>query len=130
MALQKSGFLTGIDAIVPIPLHSKRQRKRGYNQSAVLAQGIANITGIAILENAVIRAVNTKTQTRKNKEERAQNVQGIFEVAVPSQLDGKHILILDDVITTGATCISCAETILRQSNAKSISFASIALAQR
>ena len=130
VALQKSGFLTGIDAIVPIPLHPKRQRKRGYNQSAVLAQGIANITGIAILENAVIRAVNTKTQTRKNKEERAQNVQGIFEVAVPSQLDGKHILILDDVITTGATCISCAETILHHSNAKSISFASIALAQR
>lgn len=130
VALQNSGFLSDIDAIVPIPLHRKRERKRGYNQSAVLAQGIANVTHIEILDKAVIRAVYTQTQTRKSKEERAKNVQGIFEINDASQLEGKHILILDDVITTGATCISCAETILRQSNAKAISFASIALAQK
>lgn len=129
IALQQSGFLDDIDAIVPIPLHPKRQRKRGYNQSTIVAKGISNISNIEIFENAVIRAVYTNTQTRKNKEERAQNVKGIFEVSNASQINGKHVLILDDVITTGATCISCAETILKQSNVKSISFASVALAQ-
>ena len=128
--LQKSGFLSDIDAIVPIPLHHKRERKRGYNQSRILAEGISNVTNTAILDNAVIRAVHTQTQTRKSKEERAKNVEGIFEIRDASLLEGKHILILDDVITTGATCISCAETILRQSNVKAVSFASIALAQR
>ncbi|MCQ2959035.1 MAG: ComF family protein [Bacteroidales bacterium] len=126
--LRNSGFLSDIDAIVPIPLHPKRQRKRGYNQSQIIAQGISNITQIAIFDKAVIRAVNTKTQTKKNKNERAKNVRDIFEVADASLLDGKHILILDDVITTGATCISCAETILKNSNVKAVSFASIALA--
>lgn len=126
--LQESGFLDDIDAIVPIPLHPKRQRKRGYNQSQMIAKGIANITKTPIITNAVIRAVYTNTQTRKNKEERAENVQGIFEVIDNKALENKHILILDDVITTGATCISCAETILQNSNVKAVSFASVALA--
>ena len=126
--LQKSGFLDDIDAIVPIPLHPKRERKRGYNQSRILAQGITNVTHIEILDTAVIRTVYTNTQTKKNKDERSQNVQGIFKVNNASILEGKHILILDDVITTGATCISCGETILKNSKVKAISFASIALA--
>lgn len=126
--LQKSGFLDDIDGIVPIPLHPKRQRKRGYNQSEMIAQGIANITHIPIYDSAVIRVVNTKTQTKKSKNERAKNVQDIFQVADKNILENKHILILDDVITTGATCVSCAETILKNSNGSSISFASIALA--
>ena len=126
--LQESGFLDGIDAIVPIPLHPKRQRKRGYNQSQMIAEGIANITKTPIITDAVIRKIYTNTQTRKNKEERAENVQGIFEVIDNKALENKHILILDDVITTGATCVSCAETILQNSNVKYVSFASIALA--
>ena len=128
IALQNSGFLDGIDAIVPVPLHPRRERKRGYNQSSVLAHGIANITHIDVIDGAVIRKVHTKTQTRKNKEERLQNVQGIFLVANPALLENKHVLILDDVITTGATCLSCAETVLKESNVKAISIASIALA--
>ncbi len=128
IALQNSGFLDGIDAIVPVPLHPRRERKRGYNQSSVLAHGIANIAHIEVLDGAVIRRVYTKTQTRKNKEERRQNVQGIFSVANPALLENKHVLILDDVITTGATCLSCAETVLKESNVKAISIASIALA--
>ncbi len=126
--LQKSGFLDDIDAIVPIPLHPKRERKRGYNQSRILAQGIANVTHTEILDTTVIRTVYTNTQTKKNKDERSQNVQGIFKVNNAEILEGKHILILDDVITTGATCISCAETIIKNSNVRAISFASIALA--
>lgn len=126
--LQKSGFLDGIDVIVPIPLHRKREKKRGYNQSTVLARGIANITGVAILDTAVIRVVNTNTQTRKSKTERAKNVQDIFQVSNANALKNKNILIIDDVITTGATCVSCAKTILQNAEVASISFASIALA--
>ena len=126
--LKSSGFLDDIDAIVPIPLHPRRQRKRGYNQSRIIAEGISHITEIPIIDNAVVRSVYTKTQTRKNKDERAKNVQGIFEVVDVKTLENKHILILDDVITTGATCVSCAETILKQSSVKNVSFASIALA--
>ncbi|MBO4778832.1 MAG: ComF family protein [Bacteroidales bacterium] len=126
--LQESGFLDDIDAIVPIPLHPKRQRKRGYNQSQKIAEGISNITKTPIIADAIIRKIYTNTQTRKNKEERAENVQGIFEVINDKAFENKHILILDDVITTGATCISCAEMILQNSNVKSISFASVALA--
>ncbi|MBR4349943.1 MAG: ComF family protein [Bacteroidales bacterium] len=126
--LQESGFLDDIDAIVPIPLHPKRQRKRGYNQSQMIAEGISNITKTPIITDAVIRKIYTNTQTRKNKDERAKNVQGIFEVTDNKALENKHILIIDDVITTGATCISCAETILKQSNVKAVSFASVALA--
>jgi ComF family protein len=125
--LLKSGFLDGIDAIVPVPLHNKRERNRGYNQSQIIAQGIANISKIEVLDSAVIRTVNTQTQTKKSKEERKQNVANIFEVANLDQLQGKHILILDDVITTGATCISCAETILEQGFVKEISIASIGI---
>ncbi len=127
--LQKTGFLDDIDCIVPIPLHPKRQRKRGYNQSFVLAQGISNITNVAICDTAVIRVINTKTQTKKNKDDRARNVKDIFQVIDKELLENKHILILDDVITTGATCISCAETILKNTNCSAISFASIALAK-
>jgi predicted amidophosphoribosyltransferase len=94
----------------------------------MIAEGIANITKTPIITDAVIRKIYTNTQTRKNKEERAENVQGIVEVVDCNVLENKHILILDDVITTGATCISCAETILKQSNVKSVSFASVALA--
>ena len=126
--LQESGFLDDIDAIVPIPLHPKRQRKRGYNQSQKIAEGISNITKTPIIADAIIRKIHTNTQTRKNKEERAENVQGIFEVINDKAFENKNILILDDVITTGATCISCAEMILQNSNVKSISFASVALA--
>lgn len=126
--LKKSGFLNDIDAIVPIPLHDKRLRIRGYNQSEIIAKGISNVSEIQIIDKSVIRAKNTKTQTKKSKEERLKNVQDIFQVIDAQILENKHILILDDVITTGATCISCAETIIKNSNVKAVSFASIALA--
>lgn len=126
--LQKSGFLSDVDALVPIPLHPRRERRRGYNQSEIIAQGISRVTGIPVLSDAVIRSIHTKTQTKKNKTERAKNVSGIFSVVDAAVLEGKHIVIVDDVITTGATCISCAETILQNAHTKGISFVSIALA--
>lgn len=127
--LKSTDFMNNIDCIVPVPLHTKRKQARGYNQSEILAQGIANITSLSLCVNAVERSVNTETQTKKNKEERKQNVANIFTVTNPHLLQGKHILLLDDVITTGATTISCAETIFNQVENVRISIAGVALAQ-
>jgi len=125
--LQKSGFLNSIDYIVPIPLHKKRQKKRGYNQSECIAQGLSKQTGIPCLSNIIIRTVHTQTQTKKSKEERLANVQNIFSVVNPHAIENKHILVLDDVITTGATCISCANTIIAAQASCKVSIVSLGL---
>ncbi len=106
--LQPDGFFEGIDRIVPIPLNKVRARKRGYNQSECLALGISRRTGIPVDTRSVVRWRNNPTQTRKNKVERLENVRDVFAVAHPESLRGAHILIIDDVLTTGATTNSCA----------------------
>jgi len=108
-----SGFFSGIEAIVPVPLHSRKERKRGYNQCMYLAEGISHVTGIKVMGRAVERKVNTKTQTHLNKDERWENVQNIF-AANPSDTflsTCHHILLIDDVVTTGSTLISLAHAI-------------------
>lgn len=107
-----TGFFDTIDAIQPIPLHPNRQNIRGYNQSERLAQGIAEVTGLPIV-NLVRRRKDNVSQTQFEHEERRKNAEGIFE-ALPlpaGQCLPQHILIIDDVITTGATCISCAQAL-------------------
>lgn len=101
-------FFTGIDVIIPVPLHKKKQRLRGYNQSEWIAQGVSAATGIPIDIQSVLRSKNTETQTRKTTFERWENVAQIFTLQHPEQLTGKHILIIDDVLTTGATTVACA----------------------
>lgn len=98
----------GIDYLIPVPLHPKREKQRGYNQSLMIAKGINEVTGIPIGDKYLIRAVNTATQTKKSAEERYKNVKDIFEVRFPEELEGKHVLLIDDVLTTGATLESCA----------------------
>jgi ComF family protein len=98
----------GIDYLIPVPLHPKREKKRGYNQSLMIAKGIHEVTGIAIGDKYLIRAINTATQTKKSAEERYKNVKDIFEVRFAEELKGKHVLLIDDVLTTGATLESCA----------------------
>ena len=98
----------GIDYLIPVPLHPKRERERGYNQSMMIAQGIAEETGIPIGDGFLFRSVNTATQTHKSKDERWQNVKDIFEVRHAEQLEGKYVLLIDDVLTTGATLEACA----------------------
>lgn len=97
-----------IDYLIPVPLHPKRERKRGYNQSMMIAEGISEVTGIAIGKDFLVRSVNTSTQTHKSKEERWQNVKDIFELCHANQLEGKYVLLIDDVLTTGATLEACA----------------------
>ena len=109
----ESDFFNDIDAIVPVPLHSRKERKRGYNQCKYLAEGLSEVTGIKVIDHEVVRTVNTKTQTHLNKDERWENVQDIFTVNRRSKVIPacRHILIIDDVVTTGSTLISLAKAI-------------------
>ena len=107
-SIKEAPLFQGIDYLVPVPLHPKREKERGYNQSVMIAQGITEKTGIPIGKGFLVRSVNTATQTHKSKEERWQNVKDIFEVQHAEQLEGKHVLLIDDVLTTGATLEACA----------------------
>ncbi len=114
----ESGFFEGIDAIIPIPLAPKREKERGYNQSLLIAQGISHLTHLPIIKDAVNRTIFHESQTHKNRAERQDNVEHVFSLSTHyhdpngqhpiSQLAGKHLLLIDDVCTTGATIISCA----------------------
>lgn len=96
-------FFDGIDLIVPVPLSRERYRKRGYNQSEQIANGVGEIADLPVVTDAVVREVDNVSQTRLAEQVRRLNVEGIFRVVRPEALDGRHLLIIDDVITTGAT---------------------------
>ena len=117
-SLKSSGFLDGIDFIVPVPLHKSKERTRGFNQSEIIAAGISEAAGLPIITNAVKRRLATSTQTKRSRIERWENVESIFALKNPDLLTGKHILLVDDVITTGATIESCVSEILKAEGAK------------
>ncbi|MEP2025055.1 phosphoribosyltransferase family protein, partial [Reichenbachiella sp.] len=100
-----------IDAIIPVPLHKSKQRKRGYNQSEVIARGLNKITGIKVINDAMIRTKNVSTQTKKGKVGRWQNVDSLYKIEKNKDIKGKRVLLLDDVITTGATIGTAAEVL-------------------
>ena len=126
-SLLQAPYYQGIDFIVPIPLHPKKEKIRGYNQSHVIAEGISEILNIPIAENCLVRRVFTDTQTKKSREDRWQNVKDIFEVKNPEKLKGKHVLLVDDVLTTGATLLSAGKSLLQVEGIK-ISVATAACA--
>ncbi|MBQ3999190.1 MAG: ComF family protein [Paludibacteraceae bacterium] len=109
LEMQYTGFWDGIDVIVPIPLHPRRLRSRGYNQSEYIARGISAVTGIPIDTTHVLRIRNTPQQAKLKAqgEGRKANVEGAFAVNHPEQLYRKHILVVDDLLTTGETMRSC-----------------------
>ena len=125
--LSQSGFFVGIDAIVPIPLAPKRQRQRGYNQSLEIAQGINEVTGLTILDKIVRRNLFEGSQTSRGRWERNENVENVFELIDTTAASGRHLLIVDDVVTTGATIIACAKELCKAGNVK-ISVLSLGLA--
>lgn len=125
--LSSSSFFEGVDAIIPIPLHPKRLRKRGYNQSEMLAEGISTVTGIPVWTDVLERNQFTETQTHKNQYERWMNVNEVFVCSNSQKLGRKHILIVDDVLTTGATLIACADVLKEVPDLK-ISVLTLALA--
>ena len=110
-SIKETPLFQGIDYLIPVPLHPKREKKRGYNQSLMIAKGINEVTGIAIGDKYLIRAVNTATQTKKSAEDRFKNVKDIFEARFANELENKHVLLIDDVLTTGSTLESCAHAL-------------------
>lgn len=117
-----------VEYIIPVPLHSARKARRGYNQSAVFAKGISMATNIPYSDELIIRHEYTETQTKKSRPERWQNVAGIFTITNPAILANKHLLLVDDVITTGATLEALGQSIINQVDNTKISIASIAYA--
>lgn len=122
-------FFEGIDAIIPIPLSKERQHWRGYNQSEKLAEGIAKVAGLPIWNNCIMRKANAQSQTRLSDIERQMNVMEVFDILTPEQLREKHLLLVDDVFTTGATLYACAKQ-LSEIDGVRISFMTLALARR
>lgn len=110
--LCEEGFFDGVDALIPVPLHKSRFRHRGYNQSQMLARGISECTGIPVWDDVVVRGVDNISQTHMTRPGRKENVQGIFQCVSPERLVGKHVMIVDDVITTGATIVSLVNSML------------------
>lgn len=117
------------DLIAPVPLHPRKQRLRGYNQSDGFAEGLSQILDIRWEPHLLSRTAHKKSQTKKNVLERLQSTEKLFEVAEPEHLRDKHLLIVDDVLTTGATLESCAEAAL-EAGAGKVSLATIAYASR
>lgn len=115
---EKSGFFDHLDAIVPVPLSPKRQRQRGYNQSELIAGGISEVTGLPIYNKVVKRSTFSESQTRLGRWERNENVEGAFQLADADTIRGKHLLVVDDVVTTGATVTACARELLKAGGVK------------
>lgn len=100
------------DLIIPIPLHPRKLRSRGYNQSKTIADGMASVLQLPVNTTQLIRKVPTTTQTKKTRFERSENMKAVFIVLEPDKLKDKHIILVDDVITTGATLESCGQVLL------------------
>ena len=116
------------DVVVPVPLHPKKEKQRGYNQSEWIARGISDYLGKPIENGNLIRLVYTNSQTRRRRFERWQNVEGIFGIKDPQRFSGKHLLLVDDVLTTGSTLESCATELLKIPGVK-ISMATLAFSE-
>lgn len=126
-ALQDSEHFKDLDVIIPLPLFKEKEKKRGYNQSTILCEGISKETGIPVMADNVIRTIHTETQTKKHRRDRWENVEGIFKVTGTISLKGKNILLVDDVITTGATLEACGTVMLNIPNT-TVSIATLAIA--
>lgn len=126
-ALKESITFSDVDYIIPIPLHPKKEKLRGYNQSKYIAKGIREILGIKINTRSLIRTENTDSQTRKKRFIRWENMMNSFALKKSNKLKNTHILLIDDVVTTGATLEACAQKLLEIEGVK-VSIATIAVA--
>lgn len=127
--LKSDGMFEGVDALIPIPLSAGRIMHRGYNQSECLAKGISKVTGIPVIRHAVLRKKFMGTQTHLSRSERQSNVENVFVLADADVIANKHVLLIDDVITTCATTKSCIRQLLLAENVK-VSILSLAYAGR
>ena len=126
LVLMNSGFTRDIDLIIPVPLHPSKERIRGFNQSYLISLGISQVTGITVDSTSLRRVSSTSTQTKKSRYERWKNVEGTFMVQDSSAVTCKHILLVDDVITTGSTMESCVNELLKSEGVR-VSVAALAV---
>ena len=126
--LVQSNVSLAFDYIIPVPLHKKRKQRRGYNQSEYFAKGLSEVLNIPIIAHVLLKKQFTETQTHKTRQERAENILQSFSVENAEIIDNKNVLLVDDVITTGATLEACIIQLQKSTNAK-VSIASIAYAQ-
>lgn len=127
-SLLKSHLFADVDLIIPVPLHPRKLHQRGFNQSEVIGRGLSNSMHIPCNTDQLIRRVQTATQTRKSRYERWENVKSSFQLMQAEVMEGKHVLLVDDVITTGATLEACAQVFAQIPNIK-LSVVSLAYAQ-
>lgn len=128
--LASSGIYGDVDVVIPVPLHWRKRLRRGYNQAEYLAEGIAAELGVGVERRSVVRCRNNPSQARTRVGDRWENVRDIFRVRQPERLTGRHILLVDDVFTTGATVVSCAEEILRRAPNCRVSIVVLAASHR
>jgi ComF family protein len=126
--LFSSGYYNDVDCIIPVPLHPLKRWMRGYNQAEILSEAVGCFLGVPVIKGALVRRRYTATQTRKKAGDRFKNVSGAFKIRDKRAISGKHLLLVDDVMTTGATLISCAEEILKLEGCK-ISIATLAFVE-
>lgn len=112
-SLRESDHFASVDLIVPVPLHPRKEKKRGFNQSEWIARGMGERLQKPVVCDHLKRTVNTATQTRKGRFGRWQNVQGVFHLENAAHFENRHVLLVDDVITTGSTLEACAAEILK-----------------
>jgi ComF family protein len=124
--MAKENEFRDCDLVIPVPLHPVRHRERGFNQSEILTEGISKITGIPMGKNILRRRKNTKDQTYLNAQQRAENVKDAFTINRLEKIDGRRVILVDDVITTGATLNECADVLL-QTGAKEVLATTIAV---
>jgi ComF family protein len=128
-ALNESNRFRFVDALIPLPLFPLKEKKRGYNQATVLCEGIAEVLAKPILKNVITRTTYTDSQTKKNRVQRWENMEGRFELVNAEVIKDKHILLVDDVITTGATLEACGAELLEAENVQ-LSIATLCFSSR
>ena len=126
--LQQTDFFAGIDYAVPVPIHPLKEKKRGYNQSFYLAKGLESRSGLQLRSDVIKKEMNTASQTHKGRFKRWENVSASFALQETENLQNKHLLLIDDVLTTGSTAEACAQELLKIEGVK-LSFLSLAISQ-
>lgn len=128
--LRSSGNYDDVDVIVPVPLHNRKRLKRSYNQSDYIADGIALVFGAKVERHALVRIINNDSQTRHSRSERWENVEGVFAVRRPERLAGRHVLLVDDVLTTGATALACCEALFTECRDIEVSVVALSISRK
>lgn len=116
--LQQTNRFCYVDALIPLPLFPAREKRRGYNQATIICEGIAQVLNVEVLRDVVVRTKHTETQTKKGRMERWKNMEGKFELLNSQRIQDKHVLLVDDVVTTGATLEACGHELIAVNNTR------------